>query len=100
MAGQTDAAVVLPPDRLLHGYIVSPISGLTASTGDQNVSAATSATIVRVPVPMSWVPHLTTTLPSLAMSMCACVPRPAPPHRCSDTPMPVLIGPGAGSPVG
>ena len=31
--------------------------------------------------------------------MCAFDPRPAPPQRCADTPMPVLIGPGVGSPV-
>src|SRR6266545_2664434 len=99
IAGLTDAAVVLPPDPPLNGYTVSPISGFTAPNGSPNVSAATIATIVRVPVPMSWVPHFTTTLPSDAMSMCACDPRPAPPHRCAETPMPILIGPGAGSPV-
>ena len=99
IAGVTDAAVVLPPEPPLNGYTVSPISGLIALTGSPNVSAATIATIVRVPVPISCVPHFTTTLPSLVMSMCACDPRPAPPQRCADTPIPVLIGPGAGSPV-
>src|ERR1041384_2798784 len=100
MAGVTDAAVVLPPDPPLNGSTVSPISGFTALTGRPNVSAATIATIVRVPVPMSCVPHLTTREPSLWMSTWAVDPRPAPPHRCADTPMPVLIGPAAGTPVG
>src|ERR1051325_3749898 len=98
IAGVTDAAVVLPPDPPLNGYVVSPICGVIADTGSPNVSAATIATSVRVPVPISCVPHLTTTLPSGWMSTCACEPRPAPPHRCADTPMPVLIGPRAVSP--
>ena len=94
IAGVTDAAVVLPPDPPLNGSSESPISAFTALTGSPNVSAATIATIVRVPVPMSCVPHFTTTLPSDRMSTCACEPPPAPPQRCADTPMPVLIGPG------
>src|SRR5262249_57958998 len=96
--GVTDAAVVLPPEPPLNGSTESPISGLIALTGRPNVSPATTATIVRVPVPMSCVPHFTTTLPSDRMSTWAREPRPAPPQRCADTPMPVLIGPGAGSP--
>src|SRR5438876_6366426 len=99
-AGDTEAAVVLPPDPPLSGYIVSPISGLIALTGSPSVSAVTIATSVRVPVPRSCVPHFMTTLPSDMMSQCACVPRPPPPHWCAEQPKPVLIGPGAGSPVG
>ena len=94
MAGVTDAAVVLPPDPPLNGSVESPISAFTALIGNPNVSAATIATIVRVPVPMSCVPHFTTTLPSDKMSTRACDPWPAPPQRCADTPMPLLIGPG------
>src|SRR5437660_9234372 len=93
-AGDTDAAVVLPPDPPLNGYSVSPISGLIALTGRPSVSAATMATSVRVPVPRSCVPHFTTTLPSDMMSTCACVPRPPPPHWCAEQPNPFLIGPG------
>ena len=100
IAGDTDAAVVLPPEPPLNGYCVSPISGLTALTGRPSVSAATIATIVRVPVPMSCVPHFTTTLPSAMMSQCAWVPRPPPPQRCAEHPTPVFTGPGVGSPVG
>ena len=41
------------------------------------------------------------TLPSDAISQCACAgPRPPPPHVQIATPMPVLIGPGVLSPVG
>src|SRR5262249_779414 len=88
IAGDTDAAVVLPPDPPLNGYNVSPISGFTALMGRPSVSAATMATIVRVPVPRSCVPHFTTTLPSDRMSTCACVPRPPPPQRWAAQPQP------------
>ena len=99
MAGLIDAAVVLPPDAPHTGYIVSPISGFTALTGRPMVSAVSTATSVRVPVPRSCVPHFITTLPSGVMSQCARPPRPPPPHWCADTPKPFLIGPGVGSPV-
>src|SRR4051795_6705029 len=99
-AGLTAAAVVLPPDAPLIGYIVSPISGRIALAGRPNVSAAITAIIVRVPVPRSWVPTRTTTRPSEEISQRACDgPRPPPPHVLIATPMPVLIGPGVGSPV-
>jgi hypothetical protein len=64
-----------------------------ASIGNPKVSAATMAIVVRVPVPRSCVPHFTTTLPSDMMSTRACDPWPAPPQRCAETPIPVLIGP-------
>ena len=94
------AAVVLPPEAPLNGYMVSPISALTALTGRPSVSAVPIATIVRVPVPISCVPHFITTPPSDMMSQCAREPRPPPPHRCAAQPMPVLIGPDCASPVG
>src|SRR5262245_20500113 len=100
IAGVTDAAVVLPPDPPLNGYSVSPISALTAFNGKPSVSAVTIATIVRVPVPMSCVPHFITTLPSAMISQRACEPRPPPPHWCTEQPKPVLIGPRDASPVG
>src|SRR5690242_8697915 len=100
IAGETDAAVVLPPEPPLDGYMVSPISGFTALTGTPSVSAATIATIVRVRVARSCVPHFSVTPPSLVVAACAFVPRPPPPQRLAETPMPVLIGPGVGSPVG
>src|SRR6185436_20587885 len=53
IAGLMPAAVVLPPDPPLGGYMVSPISGLMLVVGMPNVSAATTATSVRVPVPRS-----------------------------------------------
>ena len=80
IAGLIDAAVVLPPEAPHTGYIVSPISGFTALTGRPIVSAVSTATSVRVPVPRSCVPHFITTLPSDVMSQCARPPRPPPPH--------------------
>ena len=95
------AAVVLPPEPPLAGYIVSPISGLMLLTGVPNVSAATMATSVRVPVPRSCVPHRTTTVPSEEISTVGRAgPLPPPPQVLIATPMPVLIGPGVVSPVG
>src|SRR3954452_4240738 len=92
-AGIADAAVVLPPDPPLNGNPESPISACTAPIGRPSVSAATIVTMVRVPVPISCVPILTTTPPSEVMSTPHCDPCPAPPQRCADTLMPVLIGP-------
>src|SRR4051812_39091613 len=71
-AGLTAAAVVLPPDAPLIGYIVSPISGRIALSGRPNGSAAITAIIVRVPVPRSWGPTRTTTRPSDEISQRAC----------------------------
>jgi hypothetical protein len=95
------AAVVLPPDPALTPCWVSPISGVTCDGCRPSASAATIATSVRVPVPMSCVPRRTMTLPSDAISQCAIDgPRPPPVQVPIATPMPVLIDPGAGSPVG
>ena len=100
-AGLTAAAVVLPPDPPLIGYIVSPISGLTALTGRPSDSAVTIATRVLVPVPKSCVPTRMTTPPSDEISQRAADgPRPPPPQVLIATPMPVLTGPGVLSPVG
>src|SRR5687767_11262948 len=97
--GPTPGAVALPPDAPANPYCVSPISIFTADIGRPSVSAATSCTIVRVPVPTSCVPHLTTTPPSEVTLTLTCALRPEPPHWFADTPMPVLIGPGVESPV-
>src|SRR5215467_14117963 len=79
-AGMTPADVVLPPEVPQTGYIVSPIIGVTALTGSPSVSAATIATIVRAPVPISCVPALIATAPSGVISQRADPPRPPPPH--------------------
>src|SRR5258706_11198198 len=93
-AGLTPAAVVLPPDPPLIGYIVSPISGRIALGERPKVSAAITAINVRVPVPRSCVPILTTTTPSDEISQGAVEgPRPPPPHVLIATPIPVLMGP-------
>src|SRR5499427_209608 len=92
IAGMTLAAVVLPPEAPHAGYIVSPIIGVTALTGSPSVSAATIATMVRVPVPISCVPALIATAPSDMISQRADPPRPPPPHWFAAHPKPVLIG--------
>ena len=101
IAGVVLGAVVLPPEPPLTPYCVSPISGVICDVCRPSASAATIATSVRWPVPMSCVPVRTMTLPSEAISHCVGDgPRPPPPHVQIATPMPVLIDPGAGSPVG
>src|ERR1017187_744371 len=94
MAGQTDAAVVLPPLPPEGGNCVSPIRALICSGLSPKTSAATTATSVRVPVPRSWVPQRTSTLPSELICTSACVPRPPPPQVALAQPTPTLIGPG------
>src|SRR5580704_10729378 len=94
MAGQTDAALLLPPLPPDGGYCVSPILAVTCSGLSPKTSAATTATSVRVPVPRSWVPQRTCTLPSGLICTSASEPRPPPPQVAPAQPIPTLIGPG------
>ncbi len=74
-AGATLGTVDDPPDPGAGGNVLSPSSNRTCSTGTPSVSAATCDITVYVPVPRSWVPDCTSTLPSAAIRTLTCAGR-------------------------
>jgi len=60
----TPPTVVDPPDGPEGGSALSPIFSVIAPSGSPRVSAATMVMMVRVPVPRSWLPNSTSTVPS------------------------------------
>src|SRR5271165_2327 len=92
-AGATEAAVVLPPLPPDGGNVVSPILTEIAAGSRANISAATIAIKVFVPVPRSCVPHRTSTVPSGLIRTSASEPRPAPPQVAPAQPIPDFTGP-------
>ena len=94
IAGETDAVVWLPPLAPEGGKRVSPIRTETSSRSMPSISAATTCTTVREPVPRSCVPTRISTVPSLLICASAWVPRPPLIHAAPAQPMPTLTGPG------
>src|SRR5512143_1347405 len=94
---ETPPIVVEPPEPPEGGYCVSPIWTLTASNGTPSDSAATIWMQVRVPVPRSCDPSLTSTEPSGWIVKSFSLLWPRPPQVWNDIPMPRLTGPDPGS---
>src|SRR5258708_7106601 len=92
-AGATEAAVVLPPLPPDGGNAVSPIPTEIAAGSRPNISAATIAINVFVPVPRSCVPQRTSTVPSGLIRTSTSELCPPPPQVAAAHPTPVFTGP-------